>query len=48
MASGAWDCPRCTGFHGPECLGSPQWPGLLAHPSLLSIPAAELAALAGL
>lgn len=47
MASGASDCPRCTGFHGPECLGSPQWPVLLADPALLSIPAAELAVLAG-
>lgn len=47
-ASEAWGSPRRGGFHSPECLGSPQWPALLAKPALLSIPTAELPALAGL
>lgn len=48
MASGTWDWQRPRGFYGPEYLGSPQWPRLLASPALLSIPAAELPTLAGL
>lgn len=45
MTSGACDGPRRRGFHRADHLGSPQWPGLLANPALLSIPAAELPAL---
>lgn len=47
---GEWprDWPRRRDFHGPELLGSPQWPALLANPALLSISASELPALAGL